>query len=468
MSHYSNSNTTSWWITLSGFIGLVFLGMTCMTGCEKSDPSPTLEVSPDSLALPFSGGEASFTVTSNTSWTVSCEEEAEGWLEFSTHSGSGNGTVTITAIENAVKFQRTATITVSGDGITQTINITQGEFEPSLNVSEESLSFSYSNEQKSFSITSNTRWKVSSSESWLSVSPTSGSGDSTITVSSSINSLTSDRTATVTVSGDGITRTISVTQAKSPLSVSTNSLSFSSEVKEQTFTIQFNASWTVSSDASWLTVSPASGNGNGTVKVKAAANSSAWERTATITIKGGSFSAKISVTQSRGPLSVSSNSLFLVSGGEEETFSVNSNTSWTVRSNATWLTVSPASGSGEGTVKVKAAANPSTSDRTATITVSGGGVSESISVKQYGTPTGSAMFWTRSDFGCGNISVTLNGQTRTITGYYYQGTPSCGATYTATFSNLPYGTYSYTASCSGRHWSGTITVSASCNWKRLE
>jgi len=81
--------------------------------------------------------------------------------------------------------------------------------------------------------------------------------------------------------------------------------------------------------------------------------------------------------------------------------------------------------------------------------------------KQYLTaPTGKVIFWTSSDLGCGNISVNVNGQILTITSYYYQGSPSCGAAGCATFQ-LPVGTYSFTASCSNGTWSGNFSVTAS-------
>lgn len=76
-----------------------------------------------------------------------------------------------------------------------------------------------------------------------------------------------------------------------------------------------------------------------------------------------------------------------------------------------------------------------------------------------GSTTGQAMFWIGSDLGCGNITVNCNGQSRTISSYYSSGAPSCGASGTATFSFAP-GTYSYTASCSGLTWSGTVTITS--------
>lgn len=74
-----------------------------------------------------------------------------------------------------------------------------------------------------------------------------------------------------------------------------------------------------------------------------------------------------------------------------------------------------------------------------------------------GGATGNAMFWVSSDLGCGNISVTINGETKTISSYYSSLTPNCGAVGCANYT-LPAGTYNYSASCSSKTWSGTINV----------
>ena len=83
-------------------------------------------------------------------------------------------------------------------------------------------------------------------------------------------------------------------------------------------------------------------------------------------------------------LSASPSSLSFAASGEQKTFSITSNTNWTVGSSDAWLTVSPASGSNDGMVTVTAAANTSTAQRTATITVSGGTevASQTIDVTQ--------------------------------------------------------------------------------------
>lgn len=77
-----------------------------------------------------------------------------------------------------------------------------------------------------------------------------------------------------------------------------------------------------------------------------------------------------------------------------------------------------------------------------------------------GSSTGDLLFWTDQDYGCGPISVSLSGVgNSTINGFYSNGTPNCNATGAGgNFSNLNAGTYSFTASCNGIDWDGSVTV----------
>jgi endoglucanase len=81
-----------------------------------------------------------------------------------------------------------------------------------LNVSVTSMPFGSGAGSQSSSITSNTSWTASDNQSWITVSPSSGSGNGTLTVSVTQNTGAS-RSGTVTVTGGGLTRTISVTQS---------------------------------------------------------------------------------------------------------------------------------------------------------------------------------------------------------------------------------------------------------------
>ncbi len=87
-----------------------------------------------------------------------------------------------------------------------------GTFEILLEVSPTNITLD-ENGEGSFAIMSNASWTVSSSESWCSVSQTSGNGNvSSITVSATANSSTESRMAVITVKASTQSCTIAVTQ----------------------------------------------------------------------------------------------------------------------------------------------------------------------------------------------------------------------------------------------------------------
>ena len=82
-----------------------------------------LGVSLKSIDFKKAGGTTAITVTTKEAWTTTKSEA--GWLAISPASGTGNGTVTVTADENNTGAERTATITITGGGQTKTIAVTQ-------------------------------------------------------------------------------------------------------------------------------------------------------------------------------------------------------------------------------------------------------------------------------------------------------------------------------------------------------
>lgn len=65
----------------------------------------------------------------------------------------------------------------------------------------------------------------------------------------------------------------------------------------QTVTVTANVDWAVSSDSSWITVSPVSGSNNGTFDVTVSENTEFTERTGKVTITGGELSRFLNITQ---------------------------------------------------------------------------------------------------------------------------------------------------------------------------
>jgi Viral BACON domain len=198
------------------------------------------------------------------------------------------------------------------------------------------------------------------------------------------------------VPSEAATITVSVLN-KPVLAVSTTAISLGSTLNSATFSIT-NAGggtlqWTISSNTAWLTVLPQSGSTStvGTV-ITVVANSNglaSGNYTGNITVTAGSASKVITVTMSVAPvLAVSTTSISLGSILAGATFSItnagNGTLQWTTSSDATWLTVTPTSGSTTTTgsvINVAVNRNGLTSaSYTGNVTVTAGGVSKVITV----------------------------------------------------------------------------------------
>lgn len=194
--------------------------------CGDDDSSgPTLSVSPTSVTLDESNS-ATLTVSSNTSWNVA---SSDSWLNCSPSGATGGAQVKVTANSvNNTGSARTATLTFTDKTGTKrvTAQVTQNPVKnddptkpdepeaPTLTVSKSSIQFGADGGNETFTIESNTSWTVSSSESWCTVSTPSGSNNGTVTVTAAANTVTSQRTATITVKTDKaeIEKTIAVSQ----------------------------------------------------------------------------------------------------------------------------------------------------------------------------------------------------------------------------------------------------------------
>jgi hypothetical protein len=337
---------------------------------NQPELTTSLKVNKNDLSFSASGGNDSFTITSNTSWTVSCDQS---WCTLSPTSGSNNGTITVKTEENKSTTSRSANITIKYGDKSETVMVRQAAAEAFLTVSPTSLSFTESGGSENISITSNTNWTVSSNQTWCTVSPTSGSNNGTVTIKVDENKNTTERSAIITVKYGDKSITIPVTQTGTDvqLTVSPTSLSFTENGGSENISITSNTSWIVSSNQSWCTVSPTSGSNNGTVTIRVDENKNTTTRSAIITIKYGDKSITISVSQKAAPvlLTVSPTSLSFKESGGSEKISITSNTNWTVSSNQSWCKISPASGSNNGTVTVTASTNDSNSERSAKITI---------------------------------------------------------------------------------------------------
>jgi (4-O-methyl)-D-glucuronate---lignin esterase len=142
------------------------------------------------------------------------------WVQFPNtfNLSAGSHTLTFAYREDGARLDKinitTSTTAPTGTGSTASNLCSTGA---TLSVSTGTLNIAAPlNSTGTFNITSNTSWTVTDNQSWLSVNPTSGSNNGTITVTAQGNTSASARMATVTVSAPGVTsRTVTVTQSGS-------------------------------------------------------------------------------------------------------------------------------------------------------------------------------------------------------------------------------------------------------------
>ena len=337
---------------LKAILTLLVVSLLC-AGCIKipdEEVPITLSVSDNSLRIVSSGESQSVNITSNDEWHI---KKDASWLTVIPSNGINSERVTVSAERNTSTSSRNTTITIISNisGVSaQNISVTQAEA-TMLSVSPNSLYFAASGASHTFNITSNDGWYVSKEASWLTVSPSTGNNNRTVTVTADRNTATSSRNATITVRSNvsGVSaQNISVTQAEATttLSVSPNSLSFTSSAASQTFTVTSNNGWYVSKEASWLSVSPSTGNNNRTVTVNVDRNTSTSSRNATITVRSnvsGVSTQNISVTQAGAPIPTTAQVRFRKDGAYTYY------TSMGIENSSRNLVVSHYFGSGSGT-----------------------------------------------------------------------------------------------------------------------
>lgn len=249
----------------------------------------------------------------------------------------------------------------------------------------------------SFNVSANTPWTItpSSGADWLEVSPASSASSaliSDVTVVAQSNNSLQDRSATLILRGENISKTkiITIKQLRmGRLFVTPMVGDYSAAGGPLSFTIQTNQAWEVRSSEGWLTFNRENGEPDPegrTITIIATADpSNVLERTATVTVTAGDDEESFDVLQ-HGTFLVTELSEPFDGNGGEQTFSIKTDLPWEINADQTWLTFDKTSGTGDGsvtTITATAAANEGAL-RTANVTVSAGGVDKSFVVSQKG------------------------------------------------------------------------------------
>ncbi|MBP5770624.1 MAG: BACON domain-containing protein [Bacteroidaceae bacterium] len=345
------------------------------------------------------------TVSSSDPVTISCDSSS--WCIVSTDNlEAGDGRVFYVSVkENATLQDRPAKITVENKYDTQIITVIQDKHEPYIELSNERWDFDEGSDAHDFTIKTDDEWEaISGASDWCRIQNPTGDGDGLLAVFVLRNETESDRETDVTVKLKkyAVTKKIHITQAKhtATLKLTPASLSaYNSSENNTSVSIETTDYWEAVSDASWCTVTPPSGTGNGTMQIKVGANRTTSSRTATITVKTyaseekkvvyktatlnvkqEAFTAELSIADADKSISVTEG------GTNNRPVNVSSTISWTTKSNAGWCTVTPSNGEGNGQITISVEKNIDTNARTAEVTLTNSEYKKmvSISVTQAG------------------------------------------------------------------------------------
>ena len=239
---------------------------------------------------------------------------------------------------------------------------------------------------------SNGDWTVSSSAEWLAVTPTSGNGNATLTLTADANTM-EPRSAQITASTKDNTAVLTVTQ-QAPryyINVTPKEIRCDAEGGEYTIQVSSNINWTVSVPQ-WITSSVSEGSNDATLTLTISRIEGDFSESRDVEVFIGNLLTrdKVHVVQALDPvlgIEISPSVLEFVCTGETKTVAITTEDAWTASTTAEWIGLDQSEGQGDATVSVTLGENPEFVQRQATVAfVTAGGVQTTLIVRQEASP----------------------------------------------------------------------------------
>jgi len=251
---------------------------TCLKSLSSLNQSVAAAATTGNTVTVTTATGCTWTATSNASWLT---------ITGGATGGDGNGTVTYNVGANT-GIARSGTLTIAN--ITFTVNQANG-CSPAINPTSASA-VAGATTGNTVSITAGTGcgWTSTSNAQWLTITGgASGSENGTTTYSVGAN-IGAARSGTLTVAGIAFT----VNQASGcTYAINPTSATFpKAQQQNRTFAVMTttDCGWTATTSDSWITITAASGPGNGTVRYDLSANNTGDPRVGTIVVGGRTFS----------------------------------------------------------------------------------------------------------------------------------------------------------------------------------
>ena len=317
-------------------------------------------VTPDQAIAPAAGGSLAAGVLISPAPVPGRTPPLHLGLLLSTTTGKGTGAIDYTVAANT-GVGRSGSILAAGSTISvkqlSALNACPATLSPNQTVTGAAGTLNVI-----VTVASDCTWSATSSASWITIqSGGSGVGSGTLVLNIAANTGT-PRNGDVSIAGQIFTVTQQSAVNVCPATFNPTALTFAPTAGSLDIgvSVASNCAWTATSALPWATItSGASGIGNGTVTVQAAANTGATGRSGSISISGQSYN----VTQLSGintcpaTLTPGSQQTPAVGGNFQISVAVGSACTWDAVSTVPWITITSAGGAGSGNVTYTVASN---------------------------------------------------------------------------------------------------------------
>ena len=244
---------------------------------------------------------------------------------------------------------------------------------------------------------SNGDWTINPTAEWIAVSPMSGKGDATLTLTVEANTTGEDRSTQIKATTKDNTATLVVTQrAQSPqpqyyLNVSPKNYRCGGAGGEFTVEISSNLDWIVTTPQ-WITCSVMEGFDDATVTltISPIEDEKIEMREADVLFESSLTSDKVHVVQTVDPImgiEIMPKNLEFVCTGETKIIAVFTEDAWTASMDVDWVTLSQTEGQGDAEIRVTLGENPNYEQRQTTVLfTTAGGAQAMLGIRQEASP----------------------------------------------------------------------------------
>ena len=244
---------------------------------------------------------------------------------------------------------------------------------------------------------SNGDWTINPTAEWIAVSPMSGKGDATLTLTVEANTTGEDRSTQIKATTKDNTATLNLTQgALSPqpqyyLNVSPKNYRCGGAGGEFTVEVSSNLDWTVTTPQ-WITCSVMEGFDDATVTltISPIEDEKIEMREADVLFESSLASDNVHVVQTVDPImgiEIMPKNLEFVCTGETKIIAVFTEDAWTASMDVDWVTLSQTEGQGDAEIRVTLGENPGYEQRQTTVLfTTAGGAQAMLGIRQEASP----------------------------------------------------------------------------------